>query len=447
MTRKRPTSAVIAATLLCFAPLLARADTASDKRMAEMEARLTQLEDKLATSQKTIDEQSEMLKSQATPAVSAGTEPPSKLDAFLNTVQINGFVTASYEYQFNNPNNPIFANAANQFNLDHNTFNLDEVLIEFYRPATNPGDAGFQIDVTYGDNGGILGLYRFNTPGSAADNFSYLKKANVQYNWDNVLFKFGKFETLMGSEVMESVNNRNVTQGLLFTYAIPLVHTGLMASGKIGGTESPFGWAGLVTNGWNNATDTNDNKGLMGQLNYSEAAVSTALTTYYGADGNTGFAGQPVKTPSTSPAIVLDWTATFTANDLLLFWANADWGMQKDVQFASGPNLGTVQDATWYGLALGTQLTLDEKNSIAVRGEFLKDAQGYRIVTGNHTSAYSLTGTYAYKLTTNLLARAEFRYDGLTTQGNTDNTFFPSGRGPGSSRDYQSIIQMSYIFD
>ena len=42
------------------------------------------------------------------------------------------------------------------------------------------------------------------------------------------------WETLLGYEVMDSVANRNVTQGLLFTYAIPLVHTGLQASGKIG---------------------------------------------------------------------------------------------------------------------------------------------------------------------------------------------------------------------
>jgi uncharacterized coiled-coil protein SlyX len=445
MTRKRPTAA-IAATLLCFAPVLARADAASDKRMAEMEARLTQLEDKLAASQKTIDEQSALLKSQATPAVSAGTETTSKLDAFLNTVQINGYVAASYMYQYNNPDNPIFANAANQFNLDHNTFNLDGVKIELLRPATNPGDAGFQVDLLYGDNAGILGGFRF-TQGAPANTGVYVQDMFVSYNWDDVLLKFGQWETLLGYEVIDSVANRNVTQGLLFTYAIPLVHTGLQASGKIGGNDSAWGWAGAVVNGWNNPTDTNDNKGLLGQLNYSAGPLTTAFTTYYGADGNTGFAGQPVRTPSTAPAIVLDWTGTFVANDLLTFWANADWGLQKNVAFVSGPLAGTVNDATWYGLALGTQFTLNDKNSIAIRGEFLKDAQGYRIVAGDHTSAYSLTGTYAYKLTTNLLARAEFRYDGLTTSGNTDNTFFPSGRGPGSSRDYQSVVQAVYTFD
>src|SRR5262245_21349783 len=95
--RQRPTTAAIAATLLCLTPLIARADAASDKRLAAMEARIAQLEDKLAQSQKTIDEQAELLKSQATPAVSAGSDTTSTLDAFLNTVQVNGFVAASYE--------------------------------------------------------------------------------------------------------------------------------------------------------------------------------------------------------------------------------------------------------------------------------------------------------------------------------------------------------------
>jgi hypothetical protein len=422
--------------------------------MAAMEARISQLEDKLTQSQKTIDEQSEMLKAQATPAVSAGTEPPkSTLDAFLNTVQINGFVAASYEYSFNNPDNPIAANVTNQFNLDHNTFNLDAAKIELLRPASNPGDVGFQLDLTYGSNslilGGTRGLYSI---GTMANEGFYIQDMNVQYNWDNVLLKFGQWETLLGYEVIDSIANKNITHGLLFTYAIPLVHTGLQASGKIG--ETGVGWAGAVVNGWNNSTDTNDNKGLMAQLNYgnSDSSFSTYFTTYYGADGNTGFADPTntnlaVKRPSTAPAIVLDWNANYAANSQLTFWANADWGLQKNVIYFAGPNAGKNLDPVWYGLALGSQYSFTEAVSLAVRGEWLRDTAGYRIVIGDNTSAYSLTGTLAYKLTTNLLARAELRYDALTTKGFADHAF-PSGRtNDFSNNNYQGLVQVAYIFD
>ena len=444
MTRRRPLSAAIAATLLCFAPLIARADAATDARLAAMEARINQLEDKLATSEATIQKQEEMLKSQATPAVSAGSEP-GELDAFFKTVQFNGYVAASYMYQFNNPNNPIFANAANQFNLDHNTFDLDGVKLEITRPASNPGDAGFTVDLLFGQNAGILSGNRF-TQGTPSNSNLYLQDMYVSYNWDNVLFKLGQWETLLGYEVIDSVANRNITQGLLFTYAIPLVHTGLQASGKIGGSDSPFGWAAGVANGWNNPTDTNDNKGLLGQLNYSSGPFTTALSTYWGADGNTGFSGQTVN--SDNQAVVLDWTGTLVANDLLTFWSNVDWGIQRNVNFVSGPNAGQTLDATWYGVALGTQLTFNEKTTLAVRGEFLKDAQGYRILVGDNTSAYSLTTTLGYKLTPNLLTRAEFRYDAMTTDGPGASNFFPQGgNGNGSATDFQGLIQVAYIFD
>jgi hypothetical protein len=446
MTR-RPTATAIAATLLCFTPLLARADAATDKKLAAMEARITQLETKLDASQKTIDEQAELLKSQATPAVSAGTAPASSLDAFLNTVQINGFVAASYEYSFNNPNNPIFANSTNQFNVDHNTFNLDAAKIELTRPATNPGDVGFQLDLTFGDNAGILGLYRFNTPGYAADNFVYVQDMNIQYNWNNILLKAGKFETPIGYEVIDSISNKNVTHGLLFTYAIPLVHTGVLASGKIGSSDSPVGFAAGVVNGWNNATDTNDNKGLLGQINYTGGPISTAFNAYYGADGNTGFSGQTIDHPSTDGAVLLDWNGTLTANDKLTFWGNVDWGLQKNVVFVSGPNTGKTIDAVWYGIALGTQFAFTEKTTLAVRGEWLRDTAGYRIVAGNNTSAYSLTTTLGYKLTQNLLARAEFRYDALTTDGFGDHLFPSGGPSDFSNNNYQGIVNVAYIFD
>jgi hypothetical protein len=438
MFRSRHLTAAIAATLLCFAAQVARADAASDKRLADMEQRITSLEDKLSKSQETIDAQAELLKSQATPAVSQG----SALDAFLSTVQFNGFVAASYEYNFNNPSNPIFASATNQFNVDHNTFNFDAVKIELTRPATNPGDAGFAVDLTYGDNANILAGTRF-TLGVPADFGVYVQDAYVSYNLAGTTFKFGKWETLLGYEVIDSVSNRNVTHGLLFTYAIPLVHTGIQASGKFG--ESPVGWAAAYVNGWNNVTDTNDNKGVLAQLNFSSGPLTTALTGYWGADGNTGFTGQNVQHQGTDAAVVLDWTATLTASDALTFWANADWGIQKNVIFQNGPNLGTNRDPVWYGLALGSQFAFTDKTSFALRGEWLRDGDGYRIAVGDNTDAYSLTGTLAYKLTTNLLTRAELRYDGLTTRGNGDR-FFPQG-GAFGHKAVQGLVNVAYIFD
>ncbi len=460
MIRGTRTQAVIAAGLLCFSPMVARADAAADARLAAMEQRMTQLEDKLATSEQKVAEQAELLKTQATPAVGAGGEETT-IDVFLNTVQIGGYVTASYVYNNNNPDMapglPAYAQAVNQFDLNHNTFTIDAAKLEIGRPAASPGEAGFQMDLIFGDNASILGSYGINsvpvTAGSTfqnpSDNFVHLQEAYVSYNWSDVTFKFGKWETLLGSEVIDTPLNRNVTQGVLFTYAIPLFHSGIQASGKL--TEQ-VGWALAAVNGWGNnpfggTTDTNDNKGVLGQLSFASGPLSTALSTYYGSDGGTGFNGFQTQKFNTDRAIVLDWTATVAATDALTFWWNVDWATQDDVNFAG--SLGrTIENAQWYGGSVGTQYYFTEKASIALRGEVLRDSDGYRIFgAGEDTVLWTGTATLGYKLTDNLLARLEVRYDAFTTDGVPDDIFPEGGRTAGSDEDVYGIINVAYVFD
>jgi hypothetical protein len=452
MTRGIRTQALIVAGLLCFSPLVAKADAAADARLAAMEQRMTQLEDKLATSEQTIAEQAELLKTQAPPAVGAG-GAVEEIDVFLSRVDVSGFVSASYLYNANNPDDPTYAQALNQFNLDHNTFNLDAADIEFSMPAADPGQGGFQLDLMYGQNAQILGGYFApNGQNFAADNTMYVQQMNVQYNWDGVLFKAGKFDTLLGYEVIDIVANKQVTQGVLFTYAIPLNHTGLLASGKV---NEEWGWAAGVTNGWNNANDLNDNKGLLAQINLATGPFTSAMTSYYGSDGNTGFANVNNSTANfnTSRALVLDWTANVKATDALSVWWEANWSYQKDVQFDDtvnpGPFAGRELNAHWYGGLLGTSYQLTDALWVSARGEIFRDSKGYRITNGDDVTAYTLTGTVGYQLTSNLLARAELRYDALDSDNRGDvNSFFPQG-GPdnGSSSDLQYIASVAYVFD
>jgi hypothetical protein len=445
MIRTMRTQAAIAAALLCFSPLVARADAASDARLAAMEQRMTQLEDKLATSEQKVAEQAALLNSQATPAVGAG-EVVEEIDVFLSRVDVSGYVSASYVYNANNPDDPIYANALNQFNLDHNTFNLDAASIDLSMPADEPGRAGFQIDLNFGDNAGILGGYRFNTPGYASDNFVEVEQMNVSYNWDDIIFKFGKWDTLIGYEVIDIAANKQVTQGVLFTYAIPLYHTGLLASSKF---NEEWGWAFGVTNGWNNATDLNDNKGVIAQINLSTGPFTSAISSYYGSDGNTGFTGQTVDSFNTDRALVLDWVATVNATDALTIWWEANWSYQDEVQFLTGPLAGREQNAHWYGGLLAASYQITDALYFSARGEILRDSDGYRIAAGEDVTAYTLTGTLGYQLTDNLLARFEVRYDDLDADSNADvDSFFPQGGAEnGSHRDLQYIANVAYVFD
>jgi len=462
MIRRTRTQAAIAAAVLCFSPLVARADAAADARFAAMEQRMSQLEDKLAASEQTIADQAELLKTQATPAVGAG-EVVEEIDVFLSRVDVAGYVSASYVYNANNPDNPIYAQSLNQFNVNHNQFNLDDAALEFSMPADEPGRAGFQLDINFGNNAEILGGYgpaAQTDPalgGFLSDNVVEIEQMNVSYNWNDVVFKAGKFDTLLGYEVLDIVANKQVTQGVLFTYAIPLYHTGLLASSKF---NEEWGWAVGVVNGWGNAnsgaSDTNDNKGALGQINLSTGPFTTALSTYYGADSSTGFAtAQSVSNENDDQALVIDWVGSVKASDaVLLFW-EADWAYQDDVTFGPGsPFDGQQRNAHWYGGMLGGSWQATEKMYLSARGEILRDSKGYRITAGEDVTAYTLTGTLGYQLTDNLLARFEVRYDDLNADTTSQvDTFFPQGgcsgtaRTCGSSRDLQYIANVAYVFD
>jgi hypothetical protein len=454
---------VIAAGLLCFSPLVARADAAADARLAAMEQRMTQLEDKLATSEQKVAEQAELLKTQATPAVGAG-EVVEEIDVFLSRVDVAGYVSASYVYNANNPDNPIYAQALNQFNLNHNQFNLDAAAIEFSMPAAEPGQAGFVLDINFGNNAQILGGYGpLAAPGNGpagggflSDNVVEIEQLNVSYNWNDVVFKAGKFDTLLGYEVIDIAANKQVTQGVLFTYAIPLYHTGLLASSKF--TEE-WGWALGVVNGWgqfdSGASDINDNKGLLGQINLATGPFTTALSTYWGSDGNTGFSGQTVPDNQDDFALVVDWVGNVKATDALSFWWEANWSYQDDVNFVgASPFTGRELNAHWYGGMLGTSYQVTDALFLSARGEIMRDSKGYRITPGEKVTAYTLTGTVGYQLTDNLLARFEVRYDDLNADSTTNvESFFPQGgcdgfnTGCGSSRDLQYIANVAYVFD
>ncbi len=461
MIKGTRTQAAMAAALLCFSPLIARADAAADARFAAMEQRMTQLEDKLETSEKVVAEQAELLKTQATPGVGAG-EGIEEIDLFLRRVDVSGYVSASYVYNANNPSNPIYAQALNQFNLNHNQFNLDAAAIDFSMPAAEPGQAGFQLDINFGNNAQILGGYgplaqpAPNQPtsgGFLSDNVVEIEQMNVSYNWDGIVFKAGKFDTILGYEVLDIGANKQVTQGVLFTYAIPHYHTGLLASSKF---NEEWGWQVGLVNGWGNAnsgaSDTNDNKGVLAQINLATGPVTTALSTYYGADGNTGFANGADTTDSfnTSNALVVDWTGSVKATDTVLLWAEANWSYQNDVVFGAGsPLAGRELNAHWYGGMLGGSWQATDKVSLSARGEIMRDGNGYRISNGGDVTAYTLTGTLGYQLTENLLARAEVRYDALNSEETGEvASFFPQGgANNGSSRDLQYIANVAYIFD
>jgi hypothetical protein len=466
MRRRRQALGVAFAALL-LAPLAARSE--EDARMRSLEERVRALEDKLEASTATIEAQRQLLENQATPAVSQGAAPA--LDAFLTGLDVSGVVTGSYLYNFNSPAFHAGAQPLCQFNCRHDEFSFDAAMFNLGKAAAEPGQAGFQLDLLFGQNADILrdlsptgGLALGALGDEDSDVNLFVQEAYASYNLSGVELRLGKWETLMGWEVLPSYLNYNVTHGVLFTWAIPLFHTGFRAGGTLG--ETGISWNLGLVDGFNNSIDTNDNKGFVGLVGYQGGPLFTSLSWFVGSEEpNLGISDN-----STDDLTILDFVAKLDLGRAVL-WANADWGKSEDTILLSGigpagEGLTDTDDSTYWGVALGTNLQFTEKLSFALRGEYWRDDDNVRGAEGilfadalatpfirvedADVKIYTLTGTLKYQLTSNAVVRGELRWD-KADDDFLDGEIFPDG-GPRVAPDVDDssllgIVEVSYVFD
>ncbi len=465
----------LALVALLAAPLGAAAADGETARMTAMEERLRALEDKLEASSATIEAQRDLIQRHA-PAVSQG----AGMDSFLSDLDIGGFVTGSYLYNFNRPEGNAGAQPLCQFNCRHDEFSFDAAMLSIGKSADNPGEAGFQLDLLFGQNGDISrGLSPTTTAGAGvfgdSDFGVFVQEAYVTYNWDGTEVKFGNWETLLGYELLDSHLNSNITHGILFTWAIPLYHTGILFSGDLG--ES-MGWALGLTNGFNNVLDQNDNKGIVGILSFEEGPLFTSLSWFFGSETP----NVPVSAVTTQPGtsddlMILDLVATLELSDTASLWLNVDYGEQEDATVLTGFSGGGVgltatDDSEYWGIAVGLNLALSDRLSFALRGEYWEDednvrgalgtfatdsaATAFSGVRGADVEMFSLTGTLKYQLTDNAYIRGELRWDEAEADGcpvaagvvagACDGELFPDG-GSTDDDSLLGIVEISYVFD
>jgi len=474
----------IALGALLLAPVVALADGEADARMQAMEDRMRSLEDRLEASETTVEAQRELLQLHGAPDVGQG----GGLDGFLSGLEWGGWVEASYLYNFKEPDIERFSQTHFQFNQNHNSFVLDGIKLELGKPADEPGKAGFQIDLLFGENASILKNTDVVNGSSSAlvndvtDSGIFIQEAYVAYNYNGVEIKFGKFETLLGYEVLDAPYNPHVTHSQLFYGSIPLFHTGILASGNIG---EDIEWAAGVVNGWNNSLDFNEDKGVLARLGWSNEASSLTFNFFTGKEGlrasasrgveargdldcSSGLPGTGAEDPnstgdcfgdSSDRTYVFDLVGTFTATDQLELWGEAVYGKQEigsqpGLTFPFGavqPSGGLTDDPEWTAVAIGAIYDVNEKTSLALRGEWFNDDGNFRLghgtTLGGESDHYSATATLGRQLTDNLTARVEYRYDMVNgSKGDSDDVFF-NGSGSLSKRQNMGILEVNYQFD
>jgi hypothetical protein len=301
-------------------------------------------------------------------------------------------------------------------------FNLDVVQITLEKPLDESDwAAGYKVDLDLGPDANTLGTV---STGVGAD-FA-IKQAYVTLQapvGNGLQFKVGVFDSIIGYESTEAVNNPNFTRSWGHTFE-PSTHTGILATYRVNKLVAfSAGIANTLSPGINSRTTAGQavTQGLFGAKNESSKTYmgSVALTapddwgfvagstlysgvvmgfnTGFGVPQQSYYAGATLNTPVTGlkAGVAFDYARTGKS-------------------LANGPAaIGTFGAHSFAGYA-SYQAT--EKMSLHGRAELAdisataaSAAQGVGI--GLPSSVMSLTGTVQYDLWKNVLSRLEIRWD------------------------------------
>jgi hypothetical protein len=314
---------------------------------------------------------------------------------WYETISVNGLVSSSYSYSFNRPLSRV--NGYRVFDFDDKSFKIDVAELVLQKPTPHAGDAGFRVDVAAGGSiprvTAAAGLFR--------DAFGNGQDIDLQQGYVSYLanagrglrLELGKFVTHFGYEVIEGYDgwNDNVTRSLLFGYAIPFTHTGIRAAYPFSDRVST---TVMVVNGWDDATDRNQQKSAGAQLSLTPAAAFTViLNGMYGAERADN---------SRDPRTLLDLVAMWKPSGRVALGLNLDNGREKN-----GASPG--RNARWDGAAAYVRIGVSEKFSLIGRAEQFGDWDGAR--TGLIQRLSEITLTPEFHPAPGIVMRGDLRLD------------------------------------
>jgi len=458
----RCTAAFAALAISAFVPSLAGANDAQvqdqlqqmQQRMQQMEDKLQATNDQLDSANARVDEQSQLIEQSGLAETRGSTNG---LPGILGELTIGGWVAASYFYNVNDPNdaddgaltaytpdgtlvdlrNTPGLEGTNQgingrfypFHPDHNSFALDQVWFEIERPVSEEHRGGFRFDPAYGKTASVInGFGGPNNRDDRDDSSIYISQGYVQYLapiGDGVHFKMGKFGTLLGVEVAQTVYNWNITRGSVYNLLEPIDHIGILASYAFGDTGFDIALGGV--NGFlPDDPDRNDAKSFLGHIGWANDTVTVGVNNIYGGE-RTGNDGHETG--------VLNALVKINASDRLGFWLNGDYAYDDEF------------DANAWGVAAAGRFGITERTGISLRGEYVADVDGtlgfvglsdptdvngdgfndeQLFFTGIET--WGITATVDHLLTDNLMIRAEARYDDISKDDTDNDEFFENSR-------------------
>ena len=370
----------------------------------------------------------------------------------LSSTTISGFVDTSMQWNPGTGNGNVGQYPFNAGKQDG--FNLNAVNVTISKPMDEgQWAAGYHVDLMFGPN--AVG-YNPSFFGDSTSDFA-VKQAYVTLRapvGNGLDFKVGVFDAIIGYEGAYSVFNPNYTTS--YGWAIePTQHTGVLMSYEFNDVFSASaGVANTLTAGINSranfigagttGTKAESQKTWMGSVAVTapESMGWFAGSTLYGGIIY-GFAGPSTAvggTPANQNQVnyYVGGTMTTPLEDLTL---GAAW----DYAGASGNTTQGVNNGSYYQnvFALYASYQVTEKMSLHGRGEYGAGDLLYSTGPGAPGSVWAATVDVEYQLWSNVLTRAEVRWD------QTKGQWFGGDQYNGAAdkqNDFMLALQIAYLF-
>jgi len=330
---------------------------------------------------------------------------------WYDTIGFSGYVQTSYTGNLSDPKSG--ANTGREYDSSANSFNFNTFLLQIAKPVGDTDHYGFTVRLRAGEDAKTLNSGTVGVESNAAELF--VQEAYITYavpTLTKLSFIGGKFVTPEGFEGADTVANPNFSEGLLFTAAEPVTHTGVKANYVI--SDKVNATVGLV-NGWDNPSDNNSGKTFLWQV----ATTPTKTTTW----SFEGLYGKELADPTHAERLSLDTVAGYNPTDKLSLNVQGNWGQQTNDP-GTADSAGTTH---WVGAGLWASYATTAKMTESARFEVLADQNGADRFEGGNTvaspapiSASGFTGpqtvkeftlTHKTMLTSALGTRIEYRHD------------------------------------
>ena len=311
------------------------------------------------------------------------------------------------------------------------------------------------VDLTFGPNAelgnfgntaGAFNSYRPQSPYGAAlyGTSAAIKQAYFTYRATPKLsFTVGQFGTHIGYEVIDAPLNYHYSLSNLFNNG-PFYHVGLKASYAFNDRTALM--LGVVNN-WDNLTDDNKQKSVVGQLMLKPLPTWTVYLNWIGGSGDDTYLNSLVSSGALPNGCgnytrqLFDLTTNYQLTPKFYLGLNAAYGRYSfrtesdaETEFCAGKYGSTTPD--WGGVALYTNYAFCDVVGLGLRYEYFEDQHAVRYLqTRNHSATLTAPITLGAG---KLLLKPELRYDLASS------TYYENALGQGVRS--QTTLGMAFIY-